>query len=37
MTLIPKVPRDQILAFVVLRYVVVIRRCDMILGEFYGK
>ena len=37
MTLTPNVPRDQILAFVVLRHVVVIRRCDMILGEFYGK
>jgi predicted membrane chloride channel (bestrophin family) len=35
--LTPKVLRGQILAFTVFGHVVVIRRCDMIFGEFYGK
>jgi hypothetical protein len=32
--LIPKVLRGQILAFAVLGHVAVIRRCDMIFGNF---
>jgi hypothetical protein len=36
-TLTPKVLRGQILAFAVLGHVAVIRRCDMIFGEFYGR
>jgi hypothetical protein len=35
--LTPKVLRGQILVFVVLGLVVVIRRCDMIFGQFYGS
>ena len=35
--LTPKVPRSQILAFVVLGHVVVMRRCNMIFEEFYSR
>jgi hypothetical protein len=35
--LTPKVLRGQILAFAVFRHVAVIRRCDMIFGEFYTR
>jgi hypothetical protein len=35
--LTPKVLRGQILGFAILGHVVVIRRCDMIFWEFYGK
>jgi hypothetical protein len=35
--LTPKVLRGQILAFAVFGHVAVIRRCDMIFGEFYSR
>jgi hypothetical protein len=37
MGLTPKVLRSQILAFAVLVHVAMIRRCDMIFWEFYGR
>jgi hypothetical protein len=35
--LTPKVMRGQILAFALFGHVVVIRRCDVIFWEFYGR
>jgi hypothetical protein len=37
MSLIPTVLRGQILVFAGFGHVAIIRRCDMIFGEFYSR